>query len=98
MDNFFVADLNYTIGDLSANAGRMLGPFSLSNEPGDQRDFNIFFNGLNGYWTELLRFRRVDGKWRQAARVLKDEVHGNRTSQKLLLNKLIQHTHEKTAK
>lgn len=82
LDNVLVADTNYAIGDLSVHSGRMLGTLLLNNEPGDRRDFNILFNGINGYWTELLRLRRVDGKWLQAVKVKREIINGNHMTEK----------------
>jgi hypothetical protein len=39
----------------------------------DKRDSNVVFSARNGVYTQLLRPRRVQGKWRQATRVSIDE-------------------------
>jgi hypothetical protein len=36
---------------------------------GNARDFNVFFSARNGFYTQLLRFRRVNGKWLSATSV-----------------------------
>ena len=58
---------NLEVGDLSVGSARILGNFPVGD--GDKHDFNIFFNGLNGFWTQLLRLRRVNGKWEFAIQV-----------------------------
>jgi hypothetical protein len=36
----------------------------------EARDFQIAFSALNGYWTEKLHLRRINGKWVQALRII----------------------------
>lgn len=36
-----------------------------------QQDYNLFFNGRNGFWTQLQRLRKVNGTWVSATKVLR---------------------------
>lgn len=65
--NPFAADSNVRIGDLAQNQAGMLHSMDLGD--GDSRDFNVFFSARNGFFTQLLRFRRVEGKWLSATTV-----------------------------
>jgi hypothetical protein len=59
------------------NVGMMLGGVKTSTAgptiyipfktPGIKQDLNVFFSGINGMWTQLLRFRKVDGRWSAAS-------------------------------
>jgi hypothetical protein len=75
----FTADTNWQIGDLGVASSRMLGRF-VFDDGTDKRNFNIFFTGTNGFWTELLRLRKVNGTWLEAVRVTRDKVEGSKLS------------------
>ena len=47
---------------------------------GTKADFNIFFSARNGFWSELVRLRKVNGLWTQATKVQVDFA-GARTEQ-----------------
>ena len=66
------ADTVYNIGDLPRTTSRIIGRLNINEEPGDKRDFNIFFSGMNGFWSEQLRMRRVNGHWLRAFKVTRD--------------------------
>lgn len=68
--NFQQADINIGIGDFAKNAALVRGPFPLGK--GDKRNFNIFFSARNGWFDQLLRFRKINGQWVQATRVERD--------------------------
>ena len=61
------ADTNVRIGDIAQ--GQAMATHSMDLGTGDSRDFNIFFSARNGFFTQLLRFRRVGGKWISATSV-----------------------------
>lgn len=63
----FSADKNVRIGDIAQSQAR--GILSMDLGTGDSRDFNIFFSARNGFFTQLLRFRRVGGQWLSATSV-----------------------------
>lgn len=65
--NPFAADTNVRIGDIAQNQASMMLSMDLGS--GDSRDFNIFFSARNGFFTQLLRFRRVGGQWLSATSV-----------------------------
>lgn len=68
--NFQQADINIGIGDFAKSAALVRGPFPLGE--GDKRNFNIFFSARNGWFNQLLRFRKINGQWVQATRVERD--------------------------
>jgi hypothetical protein len=45
----------------------MLGDWKLPNT--DEQDYNVFLGARNGFFTQVLRFRRIDGQWKVATRV-----------------------------
>jgi hypothetical protein len=47
-----------------------IGPFSLGT--GIERGFNIFFSARNGVFTQLLRMKKINDKWINAAKVERD--------------------------
>jgi hypothetical protein len=57
----------FRVAAFAPNSAQVLAVFSLGSS--DSRDFNVFFSAVNGFWTENLRIRKVDGAWRQAIRV-----------------------------
>jgi hypothetical protein len=64
---------NLTIGDLpreSQHAGKVGFPEYDADDSSNYQALNIFFLALNGAWTEMVRMKRVDGKWVQATRVI----------------------------
>jgi hypothetical protein len=69
--NPFAADTIVQIGDIGEKQACMLRSIDLG--PSDARDFNIFFSARSGFFNQLVRFRRVDGKWREATSVLNRE-------------------------
>ncbi|HVB87814.1 MAG TPA: hypothetical protein VNK23_14235 [Candidatus Dormibacteraeota bacterium] len=62
------SDINLTVGDISANAARPMQTIKFSGT--ERQDYNIFFNGRNGFWSELVRMRWIDNKWVSAVKVL----------------------------
>ena len=68
--NFQQAATNIAIGDFAKRAAIVQGQFSLGK--GDKRNFNIFFSARNGWFNQLLRFRKINGQWVQATRVERD--------------------------
>lgn len=71
-DNFIARDNIYSVGDLASKSARILGTLNIT--PSNEHDFNIFFWANNGMWTELLRYRLVDGEWQFAYRILRSKT------------------------
>ncbi len=71
LQNVFTDDINVDVGSMAAGVAAMKGTFPLGE--GDRHDYNIFFSAS----TQLLRVRKVDGKWLQATAVQRSE--GNET-------------------
>ncbi|HXX44879.1 MAG TPA: hypothetical protein VEJ38_09125 [Candidatus Acidoferrales bacterium] len=75
MEEIGSAETDLKIGELSPTSAKMLGNYRFTS--GESHSFNIFFSATNGFWTEFLRVRRVDGKWLQAIKVFRPENLGN---------------------
>jgi len=64
-------------GDRTFEIGTLTGVKLLTRYPlaGRERwNFLVEFNGLNGFWHELIRLRKVDGEWEQAVKVGRYEI------------------------
>ncbi len=68
--NLFKAEARINIGNLSLNQASALGTWPLPNS--DQQRYNLFFVARNGFWTQLLRLRRVQGRWKVATRITQE--------------------------
>jgi hypothetical protein len=53
------------IGSPGASMGKVYGPVAFK-VAGDTQELNIFFDGRNGFWSELIRMRKENGKWVRA--------------------------------
>ncbi len=54
----------------------IIGPVFLGI--GDEHDLNIFFQSLNGDWSEEFRCKKINGEWVQAIRVLRQQKSGEK--------------------
>lgn len=70
INNFRNADTIIPIGNMIKGTASMLGSFPLGSEI--RRDFNVFFGARNGLFTQIIRMRKVDGKWVEATKVERD--------------------------
>ncbi|MDE2807174.1 MAG: hypothetical protein OXN90_02035 [Gemmatimonadota bacterium] len=70
-DTLRQADTNISIGNLISSSAQVLHPFTLGN--GDTRRFNIFFSARNGFFNQVLRFKKIQGKWVSATKVMREE-------------------------
>ena len=66
--NFFVG----TIAPSRVSRGRVLHWQGLD---GQSKNFNITFSARNGYWTQLIKCRLIDGEWSYALKVEKQVDH-----------------------
>jgi hypothetical protein len=57
-------------GNLGPGQSRLFGEWPLPKL--DRQDFNIFISARNGFITELLRRRRINGRWQSAVKVTRD--------------------------
>ena len=64
------ANTNIPIGNMAKGTATAIGPFQLGT--GTERNFNIFFNARNGFFTQLLRLKKINNKWVHATKVEKD--------------------------
>ncbi len=65
------SEQNINIGNMSPSAAKVIGKFNLGS--GDEKNYNVFISGRNGFFTELIRLRRIDGKWKMATKVMRTE-------------------------
>ena len=63
-------EIRLPIGNMIKGTASMIRRFPLGT--GSKRDFNIFFSARNGLFTQLLRLRKIDGKWIYAMKVERD--------------------------
>ena len=67
-------DRNFNLGNVSPHQARTLGRITLPGS--DNKDFALSIAARNGFVTELIKLRKVDGKWKAAYKVTKDEGKG----------------------
>jgi hypothetical protein len=58
-------------------------PFS-----GDKQDFNVSFSALNGFWSEAIRLKKVNGEWVQALKVTRIVINNGKVSSKVVLQQV----------
>jgi len=63
-------DINIPIGNMAPSAASLLNKIDLGSS--NEKKYNVFISARNGFFSELIRLRRVDGRWRIAIRVVKD--------------------------
>ena len=61
-------EVQLSISNIAPNQARMLKPVQLGTEP---LKWNLFFSARNGFFTELLRVRRVGNEWKTALKVIR---------------------------
>ncbi len=59
------------LGNLGSGKALVLGKWKLPAS--DRQRYNIFTSARNGFWTQLLRLRRVGGRWKMATKVLRSD-------------------------
>lgn len=64
-------DTNISIGNLISSSAQMLHRVTLGN--GNMRRFNIFFSARNGFFNQVLRLKKIHGKWVRAMKVLRED-------------------------
>lgn len=65
------AELDLNIGNLNPSQAYSLGDWPMP-QSGEAR-YNVFFSARNGLFTELVRIKRIDGKWVSAYRVKRSQ-------------------------
>lgn len=58
------------VGNLSPGQDRIWGKWQLPET--DQQDYNVFLSARNGFVTQFIRLRRVNGRWKIATKVFRD--------------------------
>jgi hypothetical protein len=61
-------ELQLSISNIAPNQARMLKTVQLGSDP---LRWNLFFSARNGFFTELLRVRRVGNEWKTALKVIR---------------------------
>jgi hypothetical protein len=61
-------DVQSSISNIAPNQARMLKTIQLGS---DSLRWNLFFSARNGFFTELLRVRRVGNEWKTALKVIR---------------------------
>lgn len=62
-------EIKFNFGELAPHNSRILMEMPI---PNDSLRWNIFFGARNGFFTELLRMRRIDNKWKTALKIVKE--------------------------
>jgi hypothetical protein len=71
--NPFAADHTVFAAELAPQMAIMVTTVPAFTPATDKMDFNVFFSARNGWWTQMVRFRKVDGEWRSAFVVMRDD-------------------------
>jgi hypothetical protein len=69
---------SFTLGNIPPESAQVLQ--SVITLVGDRKRFNIFFSARNGFFTQELRMRLVNGEWKSAIRVVCNLPDGKATS------------------
>jgi hypothetical protein len=67
-----LAETSLNIGNMSPQQSQLLNRSMTFPPNKESLKFNIFINARNGWFTELLRLHKVDGEWKTALKVTKD--------------------------
>jgi hypothetical protein len=65
------------IGDMGPSSTKLMIDNRIPFRQGDSQIFLIRFSAQNGFWDQQLRVRFSEGKWHQAARVVRTDKHGH---------------------
>jgi len=67
-------EVQLSISNIAPNQARMLKTVQLGSDP---LRWNLFFSARNGFFTELLRVRRVGNEWKTALKVMRTPSPSN---------------------
>src|SRR5438046_5864794 len=67
-------EVQVSISNIAPNQARMLKTVQLGSDP---LRWNLFFTARNGFFTELLRVRRVGNEWKTALKVIRTPSSSN---------------------
>lgn len=71
-DDFSKTQININVGNLSPGICKELGKLNLGT--GNEKKYNVFISARNGFFTQLIRLMRIEGKWVMATKVMKGET------------------------
>lgn len=66
-------EIRLDIGNVAANQARVVGPMQIDS---DSLRWNIFFSARNGFYTQLLRLKRINGELKTALKVTRNLPSG----------------------
>lgn len=67
LENLFKSEVNVNTGNLAPNQVRLLGEVLF--QPKETVRLNIFFSARNGFFTQILRIKKVGTEWKSAFKV-----------------------------
>lgn len=67
LSTFQLSDTNINIGNLISGHSMSLRGWSIKHSPA--QSYNVFFAARNGSFTQLVRMRKINGKWLTATKV-----------------------------
>jgi len=67
-------EVQLRLSNIAPNQSSMLKTVQLGTDP---LKWNLFFNARNGFFTELLRVRRVGNEWKTALKVIRSRSPSN---------------------
>jgi hypothetical protein len=72
----------FHLGTLAASTTVLVG--RMPPLRGETERFNLHFSARNGFWTQLVRLRKVDGTWKMATKVTRGPAPGQVSEQILI--------------
>ena len=69
--NIFESGTSFDIGNIPSGVAMMVSAWGLPKDKEKIR-YNVFISARNGFFSQEVRLAKVNGKWKEALRVLKD--------------------------
>jgi hypothetical protein len=67
LDDIIKNEIHIAVGNMPPASAMSVGKGNLG--VGNEKKYNVFISARNGFFTELIRLKRVDGKWKEAIKV-----------------------------
>ena len=71
-ENLFRDEILLNIGNLAPNSAQILSEVRF--QPKETLRFNVFFSARNGFFTQILRIKKLGNEWKIASKVTKVKV------------------------
>lgn len=71
LENLQKSEVNVTLGNIAPNQANFLT--AISFYPKQASRFNIFFSARNGFFTQILRIKKVGTEWKTALKVTREK-------------------------